>query len=61
MPLILLGLGSAFIGAKVDSWLGGLMGTNDTSKTGTQWTPVKVAFVGSAAVFVALGVKKILD
>lgn len=59
MPLILLGLGAAYAGAKVDDWFEGVFGGGE-KETG-QWSPVKVAFVASAAVFVALGVKKLVD
>lgn len=60
MPLLFLGLGAAFVGAKFDDWIENLTGEKKPEVAGG-WTPTKVAFAASAAVFVALGVKKILS
>lgn len=59
MPLILLGLVSAYAGSKIDDWFEGVFGGGE-KETG-QWSPVKVAFVASAALFVVLGTKKVLE
>lgn len=60
MPLLLLGFGSAWLGGQVDDWIEKLTGEKPVQTAGG-WTPIKVAFVASAAVFVGLGVKKLLD
>lgn len=60
MPLLLLGLGAAWAGSQVDDFIERLTGDKAPESSGG-WTPMKVAFVSSAAVFVALGVKKLLD
>lgn len=61
MPLVLLGLGSAWLGGQIDDWIEKLTGEKPTQTPASGWTPMKVAFVASAAVFVGLGVKKLLE
>lgn len=58
MPLILFGLGAAFIGAQIDNAIHSKFGT--VVQPDQNFSVTRLAVTGSLLVFVALGVKKLL-